>query len=54
LQQPGGNAVTYNATLLRDADKPAALKVERVTLTANDTLFVDLSSGGGFVAYIKK
>jgi alpha-glucosidase len=49
-QQPGGNAVAYNATLLRDTMPAAALKIEHITLTASDTLSVDLSSGGGFVA----
>ena len=48
------NAATYNATLLRDMDKPAALKVEHVKLTASDTLSVDMNSGGGFVAMLKK
>jgi hypothetical protein len=54
LGKAGANAVTYNATLLRDMDKPAALKVEHVKLTASDTLSVDMNSGGGFVAMLKK
>ena len=54
LGKESQNAATYNATLLRDADKAAALKVEHVKLTASDTLSVDLSSGGGFVAMLKK
>ncbi|MGD0410615.1 MAG: glycoside hydrolase family 97 catalytic domain-containing protein [Verrucomicrobiota bacterium] len=53
-QPQGGSAITYNATLLRDMDKPAALKVEHVKLTASDTLSVDMNSGGGFVAMLKK
>ena len=52
--QQGGPSVTYQATLLRDVDKPAALKVEHVTLTPSDTLSVDLNSGGGFVAMLKR
>jgi alpha-glucosidase len=54
LGKAGANAVAYNATLLRDMDKPAALKVEHVKLTAGDTLSVDMNSGGGFVAMLKK
>jgi len=53
-QQPGGNAVAYNSTLLRDTMPAAALKIEHITLTASDTLSVDLSSGGGFVAMFKR
>ena len=34
--------------------KPAALKVEHVTLAAGDSLSVDLRSGGGFVAMLTK
>jgi alpha-glucosidase len=49
-----GNAATYNATLLRDVDKAAALKIEHVTLTSGDTLSVDMNSGGGFVAMLKR
>jgi alpha-glucosidase len=44
----------YLATLLRDTGEPAALKVEHVTLTASDSLSIDLRSGGGFVAMLKK
>jgi alpha-glucosidase len=44
----------YLATLLRDTGEPAALKVEHVTLTASDSLSVDLRSGGGFVAMLKR
>jgi hypothetical protein len=32
----------------------AALKLEHISLTASDTLSVDLSSGGGFVARFKR
>jgi alpha-glucosidase len=45
---------SYQATLLRDTDKPADLKVEHVALTASDTLSVELRSGGGFVAMLKR
>jgi len=44
----------YLATLLRDTSEPAALKVEHVTLGANDSLSIDLRSGGGFVAMLKR
>jgi alpha-glucosidase len=53
-QPAGGRAARYQATLLRDVDKAAALKVEHVTLAPGDTLSVDLSSGGGFVAVLKQ
>ncbi len=53
-QQPGGRGVSYLATLLRDTGEPAALKVEHVTLGASDSLWVDLRSGGGFVAMLKR
>ena len=43
----------YHATLLRDTDKPADLKVEHVTLAPGDALSVELRSGGGFVAMLK-
>jgi hypothetical protein len=42
------------ATLLRDTGDPAALKVEHVTLSASDSLSIDLRSGGGFVAMFKR
>ncbi len=54
-QQPAGRqAPSYEATLLRDTGEPMALKVEHVTLSANDSLSVDLRSGGGFVAMLKR
>ena len=53
-QQPGGRAASYQTTLLRDTEEPAALKVEHVTLTSNDSLSIDLRSGGGFVAMLKR
>ena len=51
--QRGGDS-RYHATLLRDAAEPAALKIENLTLMANDSLSVDLHSGGGFVAMLRK
>jgi alpha-glucosidase len=39
------------ATLARDdSSNAAALKMERVTLSATDTLTFELRAGGGFVA----
>jgi alpha-glucosidase len=52
--QPGGRPETYHATLLRDTAEAAALKIEHLTLTAVDSLSIDLHSGGGFVALLKK
>jgi alpha-glucosidase len=52
--QPGGRAVNYHATLLRDTGEAAALKIEHLTLEPSDWLSVDLSSGGGFVAMFKR
>jgi alpha-glucosidase len=52
-QQRGGDS-RYHATLLRDEAEPAALKIENLTLMANDSLSVDLHSGGGFVAMLRK
>jgi alpha-glucosidase len=52
--QQGRRGATYLATLLRDTAEPAALKVEHVTLTSNDSLSIDLRSGGGFVAMLKR
>jgi alpha-glucosidase len=53
-QPQGGRPVPYLATLLRDAADPASLKIEHVTLSANDSLSIDLHSGGGFVAMLKR
>ena len=54
-EQPrGGRGAVYHATLLRDTNEPAALKVEHLTLSSRDTLSVDLRSGGGFVAMLTK
>jgi hypothetical protein len=53
-QPQGGRPVSYLATLLRDTGEPAALKVEHVTLSASDSLSIDLRSGGGFVAMLKR
>jgi alpha-glucosidase len=40
---------TYIATLVRDTCEAAAVKIEHATLARNDTLYLDLRSGGGFV-----
>lgn len=54
-EQPrGGRGAVYHGTLLRDANEPAALKVEHLTLSSRDTLSVDLRSRGGFVAMLTK
>jgi len=53
-QPQGGRPISYLATLLRDTDQAAALKIEHLTLTANDSLSIDLRSGGGFVAMLKR
>jgi alpha-glucosidase len=52
-QPQGGRPVPYLATLLRDTADPASLKVEHVTLSATDSLSIDLHSGGGFVAMLR-
>jgi len=52
--QPGGRASAYHATLIRDTVEAAAVKIEHLTLAPSDSLSVDLSSGGGFVARFKK
>jgi alpha-glucosidase len=54
-EQPrGGRGAVYRATLLRDTNEPAVLKVEHLTLSSRDTLSIDLRSGGGFVAMLQK
>jgi len=55
LGQPrDGRSSSYHATLLRDTEAAAALKIEHLTLEASDSLSVDLDSGGGFVAVFKR
>jgi alpha-glucosidase len=54
VQQQGGRGASYHATLIRDAGEAAAVEIEHLTLAAGDTLSVDLHSGGGFVARLKK
>jgi alpha-glucosidase len=54
VPQQGGRAASYHATLIRDAGEAAAVKMEHVTLGASDGLWVDLHSGGGFVARFKR
>ncbi len=53
-QQQGGRAAPYHATLIRDTVEAAAVKIEHLTLAPSDSLSVDLSSGGGFVARFKR
>jgi len=50
----GGRGASYQATLVRDTGEPAAVKIEHLTLGAGDSLSVDLRSGGGFVAMLKR
>ncbi|MGA3095434.1 MAG: glycoside hydrolase family 97 catalytic domain-containing protein, partial [Bryobacteraceae bacterium] len=45
---------SFHATLIRDTVEAAAVKIEHLTLSPSDSLSVNLSSGGGFVAMIKK
>lgn len=45
---------SYIATLLRDTGEAAAVKVEHLVLSRTDPLYVDLRSGGGFVARFAK
>jgi hypothetical protein len=43
-----------HTTLLRDTGEAKALKIEHLTLAPSDSLSVDLRSGGGFVAMLKR
>jgi alpha-glucosidase len=45
---------SFHATLIRDAVEAAAVKIEHLTVSSSDPLSVNLSSGGGFVAMIKR
>jgi alpha-glucosidase len=46
---------SHSAVLVRDQpDSPAAVKIEKMALKRGDTLTVNLSSGGGFVARFGK
>jgi len=53
-QAQSGGGASYHATLVRDAAEAAAVKIEQLTLAAGDSLSVDLRSGGGFVARLKR
>jgi alpha-glucosidase len=53
-QPQGGRGASYQATLVRDTAEPADVKIEHLTLGASDSLSVDLRSGGGFVAMLKR
>ena len=46
--QPGRRG-SYQSLLIRDTGEAAAVKVENLTLSAGDSLYIDLRSGGGFV-----
>jgi alpha-glucosidase len=50
----GGRGASYHATLIRDTGEATAVRIEHLTLTPGDSLSVDLRSGGGFVARLKK
>jgi alpha-glucosidase len=43
-------ADSYRATLVRDTGEAAAVKMESLIVSRTDSIFVDLRSGGGFVA----
>jgi alpha-glucosidase len=45
----GRGGPSYNATLIRDTDKPAAVEIEHLTVRRSDMLYLNLRSGGGFV-----
>lgn len=47
-------AGSYISTLLRDTGEPAAVKIEHLTLSRTDSLYLDLRSGGGFVGRFTK
>jgi alpha-glucosidase len=53
-RQGGGRGASYQATLVRDTAEPADVKIEHLMLGARDSLSVDLRSGGGFVAMLKR
>jgi alpha-glucosidase len=53
-QAPGARLASFHATLVRDAEEAAAVKIEQLTLAASDSLSVELRSGGGFVARLKR
>jgi alpha-glucosidase len=45
----GRRPPTYRATLVSDTTEAAAVKIEVWTVSRNDSLYIDLRSGGGFV-----
>jgi alpha-glucosidase len=47
-------AGSYTSMLLRDTGEAAAVKKEHLVLSRTDALYVDLRSGGGFVARFAK
>jgi hypothetical protein len=42
------------STLVRDSVDPADVKVEHLTAKRNDSISVDLRSGGGFIGRFSK
>jgi alpha-glucosidase len=47
-------AAKHRAVLVRDSEKgPAAVEIEKATLSRTDTLKVELQPGGGFVALVE-
>lgn len=49
-----GRPDTYIATLVRDTGEAAAVTIENKTVSRNDSLSLDLRSGGGFLGRFKK
>jgi alpha-glucosidase len=47
-------AESYVSTLVRDSVDPADVKVEHLTAKRNDSIYVDLRSGGGFIGRFSK
>lgn len=45
---------SYRSTLIRDGAEAASVRIEHMTLSRNDSLYIDLRSGGGFVGRFMK
>jgi alpha-glucosidase len=45
---------SYKSVLVRDTGEAAAVKIEHVTSRNSDSLYIELRSGGGFVARFVK
>ena len=50
----GRAAPSYQSMLVRDTGEAAAVKIEHMTLTGNDALYIELRSGGGFAGRFTK